>query len=74
MNREQIEVAIAATAAVAEAIRELKSVPSGELYARLMGTLSIESYTAILGAIKRAGLIAESGGLLTWIGPTLEDQ
>ncbi len=60
-------------AAVAEAIRELKSVPSGHLYARLMGKLTLDEYESILDAIKKAGLISEDrSNLLTWIGPEIK--
>lgn len=55
--------------AVAEAIRSLKSVPSGHLYARLMGSLTLDDYQSIIGVLKRTGLVSESGHLLTWTGP-----
>lgn len=54
MTREQIKAALLATATVTEAIRELQSVPNGELYARVMGVLSLEAYERIIGTIKRA--------------------
>mgnify|MGYP001592016593 CR=1 FL=1 len=55
--------------AVADAIRNLGEVPSGHLYARLMGHVSLEEYTSIIGTLKQAGLISEQNYLLTWIGP-----
>lgn len=56
--------------AVCEAIRELGEVPSGHLYARLMGMLSLEQYTRILDVLKNAGLVKEENShLLKWIGP-----
>lgn len=59
-------------AAVAEAIRELRSVPSGHLYAQLMGRMDFETYTKIIDRLKGAGLVAENkSNLLTWIGPVL---
>ena len=54
--------------AIAEAIRELKQVPSGHLYARLMGRLSLEEYNLLIGFIQRAGLIKIQNHLITWIG------
>ncbi len=53
---------------VADVIRELGSVPSGHLYARLMGKLSLDDYNAVIGALKSAGVVEEIF-LLTWVGP-----
>jgi hypothetical protein len=58
--------------AIAEAIRTAGEVPSGHLYAQLMGVLDLETYTAIIAMLKRSGLVAEHGHLLTWTGPQLE--
>jgi hypothetical protein len=54
---------------IAQAIRELGSVPSGHLYARLMGHFSLNEYTQIIGALKSVGLVKEKAHLLTWVGP-----
>jgi hypothetical protein len=72
-ERARLNAGVLATMAVAEAIRELGSVPSGHLYAQLMGQLSLESYGAILRTLKGAGLVEEKSHLLTWVGPTLEN-
>ncbi len=72
VTKEQVAGAIKAIAAVAEAIRELGSVPSGEFYARLLGHMSLETYTAIIARLKGAGLVEEKGHVLTWIGPKIE--
>ena len=62
--------ALGATLAIAEAIRALGRVPSGHLYARLMGHMSLETYMAMLDVLKRAGLIAVDGAHeIRWIGP-----
>lgn len=59
-----------ATAAVAEAIRDLGSVPSGHLYARLMGRMGLETYQAIIKALVDGGLVQQDASyLLHWIGP-----
>jgi hypothetical protein len=55
--------------AVAEAIRELGSVPSGHLYAQLMDKMSLETYTAVIQVLKNTKLVEEKNHLLTWIGP-----
>jgi hypothetical protein len=61
MNDDSISMAIA------DAIRELGSVPSGHLYARLMGYMDIEAYTEVIQALKRAGVVSERDHLLTWV-------
>ena len=58
----------AITAIVADAIRELGEVPSGELYAHLMGVLNIEQYNGIIAVLKQSGLVSESRHMLTWNG------
>jgi len=56
-------------AAVGEAIRDLGSVPSGHLYARLMGHMDLDTYNKLIGLLKQANLVEESNHLLTWVGP-----
>jgi hypothetical protein len=68
-TKEQVRAALDAVVAVADLIRALGSVPSGELYARLMGHMDLETYDKIIGILKRAGLVAESNHRLTWVGP-----
>jgi Ribbon-helix-helix protein, copG family len=64
----QAEVAICLTAYIADAIRQLGSVPSGRLFARLMKWISLDTYTKIIHALKEHGLVSESHHVLTWIG------
>lgn len=72
ITRKQVEAAFAITAAYAEAIRALKEVPSGVLYAQLMPSgISLEGHQKIIDTLKRAGLVSESNHLLRWIGPEL---
>lgn len=61
--------ALALIRIVADAIRNLGEVPSGHLYARMMGHMSLATYTSIITNLKRAKLVKESAHLLTWIGP-----
>ena len=55
-------------AIVGRAIKELGEVPSGHLYARLMDVMNLDQYQAIIGILKKAGLINEENYLLTWVG------
>ncbi len=68
ITKEQVSAAIRTTQAVAEAIRELKEVPSGQLYSRLMSVLSLSQYNQIIDVLKKAGVVSESNHLLKWIG------
>jgi hypothetical protein len=53
--------------AVRDAIKELKEVPSGHLYASLMSKMSLESYMQIIDLLKKSGKVTESGNLLKWV-------
>ena len=65
----QEQAAIEIVKAVADTIKDLGSVPSGHLYARLMGHMSLSEYEQIIGFIVRSGLVKrDSSHLLTWIG------
>ena len=56
--------------AIADAIKELGTVPSGELYAHLMRHgISLEVYEKIINRLKDAGLIfVSTGHLIEWKG------
>jgi hypothetical protein len=51
---------------IAETVLELGEIPSGHLYAAVMGKCTLEEYNAALAILKRVGMIRESGHLLTW--------
>jgi hypothetical protein len=65
---------VAMVGAVAEAIRTLGSVPSGHFYAQVCDKMDLQTYTSIIGILKRAELVSEAGHVLTWVGPTLEGE
>lgn len=69
VTNEQKKAAIEVMAAVAGVIRELRTVPNGELYARCMGHMTFSAYTSIIEALKSARCITERNNVLTWIGP-----
>lgn len=71
-TRADIRAGLAMTMAVAETIREAGEVPSGVLYAGLVGRLDIHAYNKLIGILKNSGLVEEKSHLLRWIGPTLE--
>lgn len=58
--------------AVAETIRELGAVPSGHLYARLMGVMELHQYEQVIDLLIDARLIErDRSHLLRWIGPAV---
>jgi hypothetical protein len=57
--------------ALQEAIQHLGEVPSGHLYARLMGSIDLDTYNGLLDILKEAGVIkVSSSHLITWVGRT----
>lgn len=62
----ELKSTLALIYAVAEAIREAGPIPSGHLYARLMGMLTLVQYEKIISVLKGARVITEKGNLLTW--------
>lgn len=68
MTKEDIKSGIKIIKAIAETIREAKSIPSGTLYAGVMGVITLESYHKILGILENAGLITVSNFLIKWEG------
>jgi hypothetical protein len=72
-SAQELKAGLAVTIAVAEAVREAGEIPSGTVYAALVGKVTMEGYTKILGILKGAGLIEEDRShLLRWIGPRME--
>ena len=55
---------------VGQALFLAKEIPSGHLYAMLMGELSLDEYTEIITILKKAGLVEEKHFLLSWIDKT----
>ena len=71
-TKEELKAALHMLVAVAEAIREAKSVPSGHLYAMLCGKVDAAGYERMIGQLKGAGVVEERNHLLVWCGPQPE--
>jgi hypothetical protein len=54
--------------AVAEAIEGLGSVPEGQLYAVLCGTLTMGEFQTVLDVLRVRGQISSNGHMVTWVG------
>ena len=70
--RQQMDAYIGFIRATADAIRDAKQIPSGTLYAMVMGAMDLQTYNNVLGILKRTKLVTERGYLLTWTGPEVE--
>lgn len=68
-RKEKEKKALEIVRTVANVIRELREIPSGHLYARLMEVLTLDEYNQIIGLLKRAGLVTETYYNLKWKGP-----
>lgn len=53
--------------ALYEAILASGGIPSGHLYARLMGHMTLDQYNTLIGLLKTYGMVTESGYFLTAI-------
>jgi hypothetical protein len=53
-------------AALAEAIREAGTIPSGHLWAASMGHMDFETYSKAIRMLAQAGVIKTSNHTLTW--------
>jgi hypothetical protein len=71
-SKQELLAGLNILAAVAETIREAGEVPSGTIYAALLGKVSMEGYTSLLRTLKGAGLVEEKNHLLRWIGPNIQ--
>jgi len=70
VTKEQLGDAITMLA-IAESIQQLGEVPSGHLYAAVMGSTDLLTYERVVGLLVRSGLVARRGDLLIWVGPVL---
>lgn len=63
-------------ATIGAGIRDLFGgrVPNGEMYARVMGHVSLEVYQKCLDILKNTNLIKEENNVLIWIGPPKESH
>ena len=71
-SRVELKNGLRMIAVVAESIREAGRVPSGTLYALVMGRMSLEAYEKMIQILKNTGLVSEVAHELIWIGPNLE--
>ena len=66
---QNVQAYLNACRAIADAIKELGSVPSGHLYARVMGYMSLDVYDSVINRLIGAGLVRRSNFELFWVEP-----
>lgn len=70
-STNQVKAAASAIFALAEAIRELRSVPAGTLYATVLGHMDLATFDSFIARLCGSGLVRrEPNHLLVWTGPT----
>jgi len=68
ITKAELHAGLETIKAVADAVRELKRVPSGTLYATVMGHLSLSGYDKIVQILCNAGVIRKHPDhTLEWI-------
>lgn len=68
MTTEQAHALIQFMGAIASLIKEVKTIPSGHLYAQLMGKMSLDQYNDMITTLQKAGLVRLKNDLLTYTG------
>ena len=63
-----VMAAIGVIQAIAEAIRELKRIPDGHLYAQVMSKIDLDSYNEIINTLVSSGVVERDGDVLVWKG------
>lgn len=51
---------------IGRAIMDAGQIPSGQLYAAIMGKVSLETYQSVIGLLTRQGIIRNENHLLIW--------
>jgi hypothetical protein len=70
---QRADAAVNTIQALAEVVRIAGEIPSGHLYARFRGALTLNGYQAAIELLKGANLVEEHNFLLRWIGPERPD-
>ncbi len=67
-DSDKAKVTVDVVAAMGRVIQHVGSIPSGELYARLMDKINLEQYNYLLGLLLSTGLVEQKNYLLIWKG------
>ena len=64
----EVKTAIKIMAAVASSVKELGRVPSGHVYAMLMGRMDFQQFQAMENCLLKTGLVKKEGDEYVWKG------
>ena len=66
-DHKAVQAAVAMAGIINDTIKDAGTdgIPSGHLYAMLMGHINLDNYNSIINVLKKAGKIKESNFLLT---------
>ncbi len=70
---QQVQSAFQVCAALAEAIREVREIPSGELYGQILGVCDLETFEGAIRLLVRSSLVTRRGQVLVWSGPEIPE-
>lgn len=74
-TEKDILAVVMAARALGDTIQSLGAVPSGTLYAAVMGKMSYSTYEGLLDMLVSTGMVRRDGShLLIWTGPTFEGR
>ena len=64
----KVAAVIGVLEALASAIRDLGRVPSGHLYAQVLGHMSLQTYESMVQLLVESGVVGRDGDVLVWKG------
>lgn len=67
-NNEKTVACLMALKALADAIKELGQVPSGHLYAQVMGQVDLTTFNGAIEVLCNSTLVKKQGDMLIWNG------
>jgi hypothetical protein len=67
-NEEAVKGAVKIIAAIGDAVRDLKSVPEGVLYAHVCGHMSLDAFNGAIKFLVKSSLVRKDNHVLVWIG------
>lgn len=65
-TRAQLSAYLDGIKALADMVKVKGSIPSGHLYAMVMGHIDLSCYENMIGVLIRADVIRKTGDVLTW--------
>jgi len=65
-TRDELKAGLIVLAIMAETIREFGSIPSGHLYAQMMGKVTIDGFESAVRTLCGSTVIRKAGDVLHW--------